>query len=105
MKSSTLVVAEGIPPVTCCLIEKVTKCEYINFADLLKGHNSSDQLIVVNGQVLSVPNQKPQSSNRVIANIFILLKAYNIFTSILLSVKEAIKEEAAGLVAYSYLIL
>ena len=30
MKSSTLVVAEAIPPVTYCLIEKVIKCEYIN---------------------------------------------------------------------------
>ena len=32
MKSSTLVVAEGIPPVTCCLIEKVIKWEYINLS-------------------------------------------------------------------------
>ena len=105
MKSSTVVVAEGIPPVTCRLIEKVRKWEYINLADLLKDHNSSDQLIVVNGQVLSVPDQKPRNSNRVITDIFTWLQAYNIFTAILLSAEETTKEEAAGLVAHSYLIL
>ena len=105
MKSSTIVVAEGIPPVSCCLIEKVRKWEYINLADLLKDHNSSYQFIVVNGQVLSVPDQKLRSRNRVIADIFTWLQAYNIFTAILLSAEDTTKEEAAGLVAHSYLIL
>ena len=84
MKSSTSAVVEGIPPVTCHLIEKVRKWKYINLADLLKNHNSSDQLIVGNGQVLSVPDQKPWSSNRVVADIFTWLQVYNIFTAILL---------------------
>ena len=105
MKSCTIVVAEGILPVTCCLIEKVRKWEYINLADLLKDHNSSDQFIVVNGQVLSVPDQKLRSSNRVIADTFTWLQAYNIFTAILLSAEDTTEEEAAGLVAHSYLIL
>ena len=105
MKSSTLVVAEGIPLVTCRLIEKVRKWEYINLADLLKDHNSSNQFIVVNGQVLSIPDQKHRSSNRVIADIFTWLQAYNIFTATLLLAEDTTKEEAAGLVAHSYLIL
>ena len=81
MKSSRIVVAEGSSPVTFCLIEKVRKWEYINLADLLKDHNSSDQFIVVIGQVLSVSNQKPRNSNRVITD-FTWLQAYNIFTAI-----------------------
>ena len=105
MKSSTIVVEEGIPPVSCRLIEKVRKWEYINLADLLKDHNSSDQFIVVNGQVLSVPDQKLRISNRAIADIFTWLQAYNIFTAILLSAEDTTIEEAAGLVAHSYLIL
>ena len=39
-KSSTVVVAEGIPPVSCRLVEKVRKWEYVNLADLLEDHNS-----------------------------------------------------------------
>ena len=105
MKSSTVVVAEGIPPVPCHLVEKVRKWEYINLADLLKDHNSSDQFIIINGQVLSISDQKPRSSNRVIADIFTWLQAYNIFTAILLSAEDTTKEEAADLVVHSYLIL
>ena len=57
------------------------------------------------GQVLSVPDQKPRGSNRVIVDIFTWLQAYNIFTAILLSAEETTKEEAVGMVAHSYLIL
>ena len=104
-KSSAVVVAEGIPPVSCRLVEKVRKWEYVNLADLLKDHNSPDHLIVINGQILSVPDQKPYSSNQVIGDIYTWIQAYNIFKAILLSAEDMMKEEAAGLVAHSYLIL
>ena len=103
-KSSTFVVAEGIPPVSSCPVEKVRKWDYVNLADLLKDHNSPDQLIVINGQILSVPDQKPCSNNRVIGNIYTWIQAYNIFTAILLSAEDTTKEEAADLVVHSYLI-
>ena len=83
---------------------EVRKCEYVNLADLLKDHNSSDQVIVINGQILSVPDQKPCSNNRVIGNIYTWIQAYNIFTVILLSAEDTTKEEAADLVVHSYLI-
>jgi len=35
-KLPTVVVAEGVPPVSCHLVEKIRKWEFINMADLLK---------------------------------------------------------------------
>ena len=58
-------------PSACHLVEKLRKWEYVNLADLLKDHSSPDQFIVINGQILSVPDQKPRSSNRVIDNFYI----------------------------------
>ena len=97
--------SRGYSPSACHLVEKVTKWEGVNLADLLKDHSSPDQLIVINGQILSVPDQKPCSINRVIGNIYIWIQACNVFTAILLSAEDTTKEEAAGRVAPSYLIL
>ena len=38
------------------LVEKVRKWEYVNLVYLLKDQNFPDQLIVINGQILSVPD-------------------------------------------------
>ena len=96
--------SRGYSPSVNCLVEKVRKWDYVNLADLLKDHNSPDQLIVINGQILSVPDQKPCSNNRVIGNIYTWIQAYNIFTAILLSAEDTTKEEAADLVVHSSLI-
>ena len=67
-KSSTFVVAEGIPPVSWCLIEKVRKWEYVNLADLLKDHNSPDQSSMV------------RSYQRLIRNLAVTIELLAIFT-------------------------
>ena len=100
-----MVVAEGIPPVACRLVDKVRKWEYINLGDLLKDHSSPEQLVLVNGQVLSIQfGQKPQSS-RAITDILTWLQAFSVFSAILLSSEDTTKEEAASLAAHCYLIL
>ena len=104
-RTSTVVVAEGIPPVACRLVDKIRKWEYINLGDLLKDHTSPEQLVFVNGQVLPIQcGQKPQSS-RVITDILTWLQAFSVFSAILLSSEDTTKEEAAGLAAHCYLIL
>jgi len=35
-KPATVVVAEGVPPVSYCLVEKIRWWEFINMADLFK---------------------------------------------------------------------
>ena len=90
---------------TCHLVEKVRQWEYINLTYLLKDHNSHDQLFAVIGHVLSVTDQKPHSSTRVINDIFACLQAYTVFTAILLPVEETTQVEAARLASHSYQIL
>ena len=101
-KVLAVVVTEGIPPVACWLVEKIRKWEYVN---LLKDHSSSEQFVVVNGQVVPIQSgQKPQSP-KTITNILSWLQAFSVLSAILLSSAETSKEEAAGLAAHSCLIL
>ena len=98
-KAPTVVVTEGIPPVACRLVEKIRKWEYVNLGDLLKDHSSSEQFVVVNGQVVPIQSgQKPQSP-KTITDILSWLQAFSVFSAILLSSAETSKEEAAGLAA------
>jgi len=104
-KTSTVVVAEGIPPVACRLVEKLRKWEYINLTDFLKDHTTPEQFIVVNGQVMSLhTDQRPRSSKDILY-ILSWLQAFSMFSTVLLSSEDTTKEEAAGLAVHSYLIL
>ena len=47
---------------SCHLVEKVRKWEYVNLVDLLKDQNFPDQLIVINGQILSVSDHSGVAS-------------------------------------------
>jgi len=51
-KSATVVVAEGVPMVSCRLVEKIRRWEYVNMADLLKDYSKDTQLSLVNGAYL-----------------------------------------------------
>jgi len=103
-KAATVVVAEGIPPVSCRLVEKIRKWEYVNLMDLLKDP-STEHLVLVNGQLMAMrTNQRPRSS-KAIPDIFSWLQAFSVFMAILLSSEDTTKEEAAGLAAHGYLIL
>ena len=37
-KLPTVVVVEGLPPVTCRVVDRIRKWEYVNLADLLGDH-------------------------------------------------------------------
>ena len=104
IKTPTVVVTEGIPPVACRLVEKIRKWEYVNLGDLLKDHSQPEQLVVVNGQIMPLQSGQKQSS-RTITDILFWLQAYSVFSAILLSCEDTSTEEAAGLAADSYLIL
>ena len=98
-RPSTVVVTEGIPPVARQLVEKIRRWDYVNLADLLKDpHSREQQGTAVNGQTMS---QTAKQSLSIIS----WLRAYNIFSAVLLSSEETSKEEAAGLAAYAHLIL
>ena len=104
--STLVVVAEGIPPVSCKLVDKIKKWEYIDLATLLDDYSTSDQVALLNGQltVASSNSQRRRQANA-ISDVLTWLQAFSIFTAILVSSDSTTKEEAAGLAAHSYLII
>ena len=98
-----MVVAEGVPPVSCRLVDKIRKWEYVNFADLLRDNDGKDPYFtLVNGQLVAVNRQ---SSSKAPLSILKWLQAFNIFMAVLLSSEDTTKEEATGLAAHGYLII
>ena len=103
-KTATVVVTEGIPPVSCRLVEKIQKWEYINLMDLLKDP-TTEQLVVVNGQLVTMRADQRSRSSKSTPDIFQWLQAFSVFSAVLLSSDDTTKDEAAGLAAHSYIII
>ena len=104
--STLVVVAEGIPPISCKLVEKIKQWEYIDLATLLDDHPTSDQGPLLNGQLTVVSsNSQRRRQAKAISDILTWLQAFSIFTAVLVSSDSTTKEEAAGLAAHSYLII
>jgi len=61
-KLPTFVVVEGVPLVSCHLVEKIRKWEFIHIVDILKENAGRDpQFMVVNGQLVAAQSQGPLS--------------------------------------------
>ena len=97
--------AEGIPPVSYKLVEKIRKWEYIELSSLLEDHSTPDQMALFNGQLMVVSSSYQRRRPAVISDILSWLQAFSIYTAILVSADTTTKEEAAGLAAHTYLIL
>ena len=98
--------AEGIPPVSHKLVEKIRKWEYIELSSLLEDHYPPDQMALFNGQLMVVSSFSQRCRQAaVISDILSWLQAFSIYTAILVSSETTTKEEAAGLAAHAYLIL
>lgn len=103
-KTATVVVTEGIPPVSCRMVEKIRKWEYINLMDLLKDP-TTEQLVLVNGQLVAMRTDQRSRSSKSIPDIFQWLQAFSVFSAVLLSSDDTTKDEAAGLAAHAYIII
>ena len=75
-KPPTVVVAEGLPPVTCRVVDRIRKWEYVNLADLL-GDHTPDHLTIINGQVIAVSTEGSAKKSRAITDILSWLQAYS----------------------------
>ena len=103
--STLAVVAEGIPPVSCKLVDKIRKWEYIDLSTLLEDYPSSDQVTLINGQLVVASSSQKRRESKAISDIVSWLQAFSIFTAVLVSSDATSKEEAAGLAAHAYLII
>ena len=103
---SSLVVAEGIPPISHKLVEKIRKWEYIDLSSLLDDYSPPDQMTLFSGQLMVVSSSSQQHRQTVvISDILSWLQTFSIYTAILVSADATTKDEAAGLAAHTYLII
>ena len=90
---SSLVVAEGIPPVFHKLVEKIRKWEYTELSRLLDDYSPPDQMTLFNGQLMVVSSSSQRRwQTAVISHILPWLQAFSIYTAILVSVDATTKE-------------
>ena len=101
--SSSVVVAEGIPPLPQKTVDKIRKWEYVDLATLLSNEPPTGEpsMIIVNGQTLIVNLPDNQAKKRkVILDLHSWIKAYSVYAAALTSAEETTKLESAGLLAH-----
>ena len=106
--SSSVVVAEGIPPLPQKTVDKIRKWEYVDLATLLsnKPPTGEPSMITVNGQTLIVNPPDNQSKKRkVMLDLHSWMQAYSAYAAALTSAEETTKPESAGLLAHMYNVL
>jgi len=104
-KQPTVVVAEDIPPVPCQLVDKIRKWEFNNLANLLEDYSSDQVSVDQHGHILAFGSDRPQHKVKIISDILTWVQAFSIFMAILVSADSTSKDEAAGLVAHTHLII
>ena len=105
---SSLIVAEGIPPIQASLIEKIRRWEYVDLAKLLGSQDVPDggTPVVIQGQLVMVePTQRGHHRQPSVNDVLSWTQAYSRFMAVLLSSGLTSKEEAAGLAAHMHLIV
>ena len=104
--SSSVVVAEGIPPLPQKTVDKIQKWEYVDLATLLSNElpTGESSMITVNGQTLIVnPPENQTKKCKVILDLHSWMQAYSAYAAGLTSAEETTKPESAGLLAHMYI--
>ena len=100
-KPPTVVVAEGLPPVTCHVVDSGNMSTLLTCLATIP----PDHLTIINGQVIAVSTEGSVKKSRAITDILSWLQVFSILTAILVSAESTTKEEAGGLTAHAYLII
>ena len=104
----SVVVTEGIPPVSVKMVERIHRWEFVELANLLITQDSKldEAPFVVDSEQLGfkAPSQA-QGRHPIINNIMIWFVAFSRFMAVILTAEATSKEEAAGLAAHQHVIL
>ena len=108
--TSSVVVAEGIPPLPLKILEKICKWEYVDLTTLLSndhaGETPASLMVSANGQTLIVNLPDHQSKKwKVTLDIHSWTQAYSVYAAALTSAEATTKPESAGLLAHMYNVL
>lgn len=108
VKTTSAIIAEGMPPIASRLLERIRKWEYIDLALLLgeSGHKVEEVPFPLEGKVVLFQSlEQAQRRRRQIGDIHTWTQAFTMFTAALASASSTTKDEVVGLIAHSYLIL
>ena len=105
--SPSVVVTEGIPPVSSQVIGRIRRWEFIDLSLLLEGADTGETSTSMDGCMApsTPPAKTPRKSPSPIRDLTSWLQAYSRFMTVLLSAPATTKEEAAGLVAHQHLVI
>ena len=106
--TSSVLVADGIPPIPLKVLEKIRRWEYIDLATLLANDTPDDSssTVVFNGQVLVVsPSTNPTKKRKIALDIQSWSQAYSMYAAALISADSTTKPESAGLLAHMFSVL
>ena len=104
----SVVISEGIPPISVKLVEKIRRWEFIDLAKLLVNQDNQpeESTVVVGGQIMVLESQsRSQRKTTAINDILAWCQAFARFMAVLLAADATTKEQAAGLAAHQHLIL
>ena len=108
-KTSSSVIAEGIPPISTKLLERIQKWEFVDLASLLAGDQAPDEVVAMapSGQLLLVSSSdRPQQrKKKCISDIHSWVQAFTIYAAALSAAESTTREETVGLFAHMSTIL
>ena len=106
--TSSVLIADGIPPIPSKVLEKIRRWEYIDLAMLLANDTPDDSssTVVFNGQALVVsPSTNPTKKRKIALDIQSWSQAYSMYAAALISADSTTKPESAGLLAHMFSVL
>lgn len=106
-KSTSSVIAEGMPPIPQKLLDKIRRWDYIDLALLLNDpyHKVEELPIQQQGQVILFQSvEQAQKRKKQIEDISSWVQAFSVYVAALSSAETTTREEGVGLVAHLHLI-
>ena len=106
--TSSIIVADSIPPIPLKTSEKIRRWEFVDLAGLLANDAPSDSVttVVVNGQSLAAAlSVNPTKKRKISLDIHSWSQAYSMHAAILMTADSTTKAESAGLMAHMFNVL
>lgn len=108
VKQAALVVAEGLPPVSTKLLDKIQKWQFVKLASLLTHDTQSrgDTLTITqDGQSMVVRQQDESLGRKKISDITTWLQAFSIYAASLAASESSNSDQFKGLMAHMFLMI
>ena len=111
-QSASVVLSEGLPPISTKLLEKIQQWEFVDLTSLLSGDPSTSAkndtvTLSQEGQQIVVvdPQSHPSRRKRQIVDLPTWIQAFSIYAAGLAAASSTTKEQVMGLMAHMFLMV